>query len=176
MLLRCCCLVACLLITRVVCAAPPAADMAPVAGFLKAHCYDCHADGAREGGLDLKQLGTDLADAETLRRWVLLHDRVAKGEMPPKDEPRPAAATQQKFLAELAAILLRHDAARRETVHRRLNRIEYQNTVRDLFGIHADVADMLPEDAKSHGFDNIGEALGSSTELLQAYLEAADVV
>ena len=95
--------------------------------------------------------------------------------MPPKDAPQPDAAAKQAFLASLSRTLAAADRAQREVVYRRLNRNEYENTIRDLFGVRAEVAAMLPEDAKAHGFDNIGEALAASTELIEAYLRAADV-
>ena len=60
------------------------------------------------------------------------------------------------------------------TVLRRLNRIEYQNTVRDLLGIDVDFQEMLPADSSANGFDNIGEAMHVSSFLMEKYLEAAD--
>ena len=59
---------------------------------------------------------------------------------------------------------------------RRLNRVEYENTVRDLFAINVSVKELLPEDAISHGFDNVGAALNISPALIERYLEAADAV
>src|SRR6185436_9152362 len=80
------------------------------------------------------------------------------------------------FLAALRGALSTADRKQREVVYRRLNRNEYENTVRDLFLVRAEVASMLPEDGRAYGFDNIGAALGASTELIEAYLRAADVV
>jgi hypothetical protein len=59
---------------------------------------------------------------------------------------------------------------------RRLNRVEYENTVRDLFGVNVSVKEILPEDASSHGFDNVGAALNISPVHVERYLEAADAV
>jgi len=61
-------------------------------------------------------------------------------------------------------------------VLRRLNRVEYENTVRDLFDVNVSVKEMLPEDSVSHGFDNVGAALNISPVLIERYLEAADAV
>ncbi len=151
-------------------------DPKPLRPFLREHCADCHMDGASKGGLDLDRFSSDLRDAETLRRWVRLYDRVREGEMPPPKEKRPAPAARGSFLEALGASLARADLARRKVVLRRLTRTEYQNTVRELFGVHVDVRELLPEDASLHGFDTMGEALAASAELVQAYLEAADVV
>ena len=151
-------------------------DPRPFKPFFTKYCADCHLGGASKGGLDLETLSTDLKDAETLRRWVRVYDRVRSGEMPPPKKERAAAGEQDAFLKPLAATLTRADVARRKVVFRRLNRTEYENTVRDLFGVHADVRELLPEDATAHGFDTMGEALAASAELIQAYLQAADIV
>ena len=57
---------------------------------------------------------------------------------------------------------------------RRLNRNEYENTVRDLLGVHVDLKDQLPADGMADGFDNVGSALHISSFLMEKYLEAAD--
>lgn len=146
----------------------------PLRPYLEEHCSGCHGDGNRRGGLDLDQLGTDLDDAELHRRWVRIYDRVAGGEMPPKDKPRPDRESTQHFLSGLSAALTRADVGRRQTVLRRMNRVEYENTIRDLFGIRVEVKDMLPEDQTAHGFDTVGEALAISPEQMEVYLQAAD--
>src|SRR5262245_42028057 len=157
-------------------ATAPAAEFdAQTQAFFKQHCPDCHDAAAKEGGLDLSALSRDLSDAEALRRWVRIYDRIAESEMPPKDAPQPDAAAKTTLLASLKPEFVAAGQAQREVVYRRLNRTEYENTIRDLFQVRAEVAAMLPEDAKAHGFDNIGEALGVSTELIEAYLRAADV-
>ena len=56
-----------------------------------------------------------------------------------------------------------------------MNRVEYENTVRDLLGIDASLADLLPEDSSVQGFDNVAGGLGISSILIERYLEAADV-
>jgi len=57
---------------------------------------------------------------------------------------------------------------------RRLNRIEYENTIRDLLGIQVDLKELLPPDSSANGFDNNAEALHTSSFLMEKYLEAAD--
>ncbi len=144
--------------------------------FLQQHCFDCHTGDKPEAGLDLKTISVDLADGEVRRRWVFLHDRVANGEMPPKSAERPDADSQAAFLRALGESLTRADLANREVVLRRLNRNEYQNTVRDLFGIHVDVQSLLPDDAAEQGFDTIGSDLSVSAEQMVLYIDAADLV
>ncbi len=142
--------------------------------LLTAHCIDCHEGKDAEGRFDLAELGDDLSDRETARRWVLVHDRMVKGEMPPQDEPRIATAKQSSAIKTLSTALTRADRARSNVVLRRLNRTEYEATIRDLFGIEARVKNMLPQDTPTDGFDNVGEGLAVSAEAMQAYLRAAD--
>jgi hypothetical protein len=151
-------------------------DSKPLQPYFRKYCADCHLEGTAKGGLDLAALSNNLQDAETLRRWVRIYDRVHVGEMPPPKKEHAGAGEQDAFLKSLSAGLTRADLARRKVILRRLNRTEYENTVRELFGVHVDVRDLLPEDASLHGFDTMGEALAASAELIQAYLQAADAV
>ena len=64
--------------------------------------------------------------------------------------------------------------AQGRVVLRRLNRTEYENTVRDLLGIEVELKDLLPLDSSAEGFDNVGDALHVSSFLMEKYLEAAD--
>ncbi|MBL9081783.1 MAG: DUF1587 domain-containing protein, partial [Planctomycetales bacterium] len=140
---------------------------------LKARCYDCHSGSTVEGGLNLEQLGDDLRQPGLLAKWVRLHDRVAAGEMPPPDAPQFSPADKQALVARLSQVLISASAAQATTVIRRLNRIEYEHTLHDLLGIRTELRELLPEDGKAHGFDNIGEALDISPVQLQRYMEAA---
>ena len=149
----------------------------PVRAFLESHCYDCHADGVAKGGLDLETLGLDLGDAATFAKWEHLFDRVLAGEMPPaKVKTRPSAPELNQFRNALRPELVKAHARHKGTVLRRLNRIEYENTMNDLFGTALELVDYLPEDGRSHEFDNVGAALGVSMQHMQMYLKATGVV
>ena len=147
-----------------------------VSPFLKQHCLDCHSGDRPEAGLNLQTHSDDVSDAEVRRRWVYLYDRVAAAEMPPESETRPDADAKSNFLNTLGESLTRADLANREVILRRLNRNEYEHTVRDLFGIYVDVKRLLPEDSTEQGFDTTGAALSVSAEQMVLYLEAADLV
>jgi len=144
--------------------------------FLTEYCIDCHSGNAPEGGLDLQALSANIRDAEVRRRWVYLHDRVAGGEMPPKSAKHPDAGSKATFLKTVEATLIRADVEDREVVLRRLNRNEYTNTVSDLFDVYVDVSRVLLDDATESGFDNIGSDLSVSSEQMELYVEAADLV
>ena len=80
-----------------------------------------------------------------------------------------------EVLATLAKALIAADRARNDVVLRRLNRKEYENTIRDLFGVSVQVQAVLPPDTPLAGFDNVGEGLAVSAEAATAYLHAADL-
>ncbi|MFT7640716.1 MAG: hypothetical protein ACI9G1_002460 [Pirellulaceae bacterium] len=154
-----------------------AADLIqPLKPFLTQFCADCHSGDKAEGGLTLGKLGTDLNDAATFAVWERLYDRVQSQEMPPKDADQPSQPQRERFVTMLEKPLLAAHRANKGTVLRRLNRREYQNTLNDLFGTQLDLEGMLPEDGRSHEFDNVGAALGISVAHLQQYLEAARLV
>src|SRR5436190_10773497 len=146
---------------------------AHVRTFLTKHCHECHTGAKPKGGFSVDKLAPDFDDAANRERWLAALKRVQSGEMPPKAKPRPAEKDVQALATWIDAQAVARLAHGR-TVLRRLNRIEYQNSVRDLLGIDVDLQDMLPADSSANGFDNSGEALHVSSFLMEKYLEAAD--
>jgi hypothetical protein len=161
-----------------------ASSSAALAGprqFLEQHCFQCHDTDTREGGLDLTGLAFDTASADSFATWVKVHDRIAAGEMPPKEEPRPPEAERTAVTRELAAALVSAERRRLglepRTAIRRLTRVEYENTVRDLFGMPGiAVKEFLPPDGSAHGFDKNADALDMSHVNMGASMAAADAV
>ena len=149
---------------------------ASMSGFLKSHCQDCHSGESPEGGLSLDSEAVAFDDPEVRRRWSYLFDRVAQGEMPPESAEAPTANDKETFLQSLGGVLTRADLDQREVILRRVNRNEYTNSVNDMFGIEADVSRVLLNDSTENGFDNIGSKLSVSSEQLQTYVDAADIV
>jgi hypothetical protein len=155
----------------------PAGATMNTRAFLETHCYACHNSTTKKGNLDLTAL--KLEDAQSFAAWVKVHDRVYNDEMPPKSVPQPAAAERAVFLKQLAQPLIAADAARirREgrAVWRRLNRYEYENTLRDLLGAPwLQVKELLPEDGEAYRFNKVGTALGVSHVQISRYLTAAE--
>ena len=144
--------------------------------FLTTHCGDCHSEGAAEGGFDLDKLGSNFSDAATFARWQRIHDRIALGEMPPADAEQPTDSQRSQFLQSISVRLTDAHLKSKATVYRRLNRSEYQNTINDVFGVNLDLISRLPEDGRSHEFENVGSALNLSSVQLDAYLKAADAI
>lgn len=150
-------------------------DRLALASFTDSHCIGCHSGDDPEGGFGIDKLGVDLSDLESARRWILVHDRVVAGEMPPTSETQPEANESAEFVKQLAGHIEAAESTRGDVVLRRLNRHEYQNTVRDLFKTDVTV-NGLPEDSPTGGFDTVGEGLAVSAEAMAAYLDAADQV
>jgi hypothetical protein len=148
--------------------------------FLDRHCLDCHGDDAHQAGMRLTDLSTDLEDPYSFRAWVTVFERVEKGEMPPRDAEQPAEAERNEFLKMLGSALNAADQKAivdhgRQNV-RRMNRAEYEHTLRDLLHLPLlQVKDMLPEDGQQAGFDKVGGALDFSPVLISKYMATADV-
>ena len=107
----------------------------PSAAFLMEHCLRCHGPEKAKGDLRLDKLEADFSKSATAARWQEILARVQSGEMPPKNEARPDPVQSQAFTRKLSARLNEAAARRRaegRVVLRRLNRTEYENTVRDL--------------------------------------------
>jgi hypothetical protein len=152
---------------------------AEVRTFVLEHCADCHDDETRKGGLNLADLEYLPDDGANLARWVRVHDRVKTGEMPPEKRRRPEPAAQETFLPTLATMLIESE---RETVaqngramQRRLNRYEYENTLRDLLQVPwVQIRNRLPEDGEAHRYNKLGEGLDVSHVQMARYLSVAD--
>jgi hypothetical protein len=149
-----------------------------VRSFLDQHCVECHGPKKAKKDLRLDQIKMDFADKAVREQWRDVLEQIETGEMPPEKQPQPPAQEVRALSEWIIASIAAADRARRATegrvVLRRLNRTEYENTVRDLLGVDANLEDMLPLDTSSDGFDNIGDALHTSSFLMDRYLEAAD--
>ncbi len=152
---------------------------APLARLFRQHCAQCHDKAARSGGLDLAALSFDLSNRAIREQWIRIHDRVEKGEMPPK----PGAfspARRAELLKLLGAQLHAADQAEINAAGRgplrRLNRDEYEQNLRDLLQLpHLDIRDQLPADREAYHFNKVSETLDMSRVQLMAYLDAAEV-
>jgi len=150
----------------------------PAREFIESRCIDCHDAESKKGGLNLDALSTNLDDLAAEAKWTLAYDRVQRGEMPPKKKEQPPADERAAFMQSLGGFIGAHDAARHantgRVLWRRLNRVEYENTMHDLLAIDIPLVELLPEDGSAHGFDNVSEALRLSSAQIDSYLNAAD--
>src|SRR5436190_18802515 len=112
-------------------------EPAPLGGeFLEKHCVECHDSETKKGGLDLTALKFDFGNPTNFSKWVLVHDRVAAGEMPPKKKAAPDPMELEAFTKSVAsgltAVEQERTAREGRATQRRLNRYEYENALRDL--------------------------------------------
>jgi mono/diheme cytochrome c family protein len=144
--------------------------------LLEAHCFECHAEGAKKGGVEFDRFDSEaelLADADL---WHRVLKNVRAGMMPPPDSDQPSREQRDQLQQWIKSDVFQLDAARPDPgrpVLRRLNRTEYRNTVRDLTGVDFRTEEEFPSDESGHGFDNLGEVLTVSPMLLEKYLDAA---
>src|SRR6266571_2996925 len=163
------------------CAAQVAAANFPPASrqFVEKHCVECHDAEMKKGGLDLTALKFDPANPTNFSTWVLVHDRMMLGEMPPKKKTRPETTELEAFTKSLSSSLVAAEQTRTakegRATRRRLNRYEYENALRDLLQAPwLQVRDSLPEDGEAHRFNKVGDALDVSHVQMARYLGAAD--
>jgi hypothetical protein len=152
----------------------------PSKQFFTQHCEKCHSGEKAKGNFTVASLTDDFAAQQSRELWLTVLEQLKEGNMPPGDEPRPPAEDLQSVMNWISREAEEAEIARRETegrvVMRRLNRAEYANTVRDLLGVEVDLADLLPLDTSTNGFDNNAEMLHTSSFLMRNYLNAADRV
>ncbi len=148
--------------------------------FLEKHCTSCHGAEKHKADLTLNQYRDDLSLLKQRKKWKQILDAVQKGDMPPDDKPQPAEAERAAFLASARAVFANYDRSAKpdpgRVTLRRLNRSEYNNTVRDLIGIDLQPAADFPTDDVGYGFDNIGDVLSLSPVLMERYLDAAQAI
>ena len=174
MILRCRTLVSAIVALHAICC-----NAADRSAFLERHCYECHDSESKKGGLDLTLLKLQPDQPSNFNAWVKVHDALSKGAMPPAKKLRPDAQALNETVASLADELTATDEARQKregrTGVRRLSRVEFENTLRDLLAVPGlRVLHNLPADGKSHGFDRSAEALDFSYVHLAEHLGAVD--
>jgi hypothetical protein len=158
----------------------PAKDSFPakLRAFVDEHCVDCHGPRVQKRRLRLDTLPHAFDDKDVAVTWVKVLDRVSRGDMPPKNRPRPAKASTAAVLEPLRRTLHAASLARQRregrVVLRRLNRTEYETTLCDLLATPVKVKDLLPEDNTAAGFDNVSAVLDVSPVHLLRYQEAAE--
>ncbi len=147
--------------------------------ILEEHCFDCHGDGEKKGSVafDAFASTTELAGKTDL--WMAVLKNLRAGLMPPAKEPRvPAAAVEilEDWIKQGALGLDPANPDPGRVTLRRLNRVEYRNTIRDLMGVDFRADAEFPADDTGYGFDNIGDVLSTSPLLLEKYMAAAETI
>ncbi len=148
--------------------------------FVEKHCVNCHGEKKQKGEVTLHVFKDEASILKARKTWVRVLDQLHAGEMPPVGKPRPAIDEAERFAKSVHGVFERFDrTAKRdpgEVTIRRLNRVEYANTVRDLVGVTIPLGDDFPNDNVGYGFDNIGDILSLSPLQFERYLASAEVI
>ena len=159
---------------------PPPSFEQVIKPFLRTHCVDCHSGDEAEAQLALERYDASPQIQTDYEKWERIRRMLVEREMPPADYDQPKQAEVLAFLDAVDDVLESFDcdAAKhpgRVTI-RRLNRSEYNNTIRDLIGLDLRLADDFPSDDVGNGFDNMGDVLSISPILLEKYIAAAEAI
>jgi mono/diheme cytochrome c family protein len=155
----------------------PSSDATSPKAVVTQYCVSCHSAKLKAAGVDLETLDftTVGANAET---WEKVIAKLRAGSMPPPGRPRPDHATYDAVASSLEREVDRAwdatpNPGRIAAVHR-LNRVEYNDAIRDLLALDVDVKPLLPGDETADGsFDNFADSLSISTAHLERYLSVA---
>jgi hypothetical protein len=146
--------------------------------FIDKNCVGCHRPANPPAGIDLTTLPFQLDDVNTFGLWVRIHDAVRSGKMP-LGGGNLSKSDREAFVNTIGEPMTAHEHLRAATqgrsVLRRLNRYEYENSVRDLLSAPwLQLRDALPEDGLVHRFNKSGQALDVSHVQMARYMEAAE--
>ncbi len=159
---------------------PEPSFKADVAPFIARYCASCHGAEKQRGGLDFSKYGSAESVLKEPEAWEKFVRVLVEKEMPPRRKPQPSELERQVAVevieAELASFVCDDKVDPGAVTLRRLNRAEYDNTVRDIFGVAIRPSRNFPEDDVGYGFDNIGDVLGLPVLLAEKYLDAASEV
>jgi hypothetical protein len=163
--------------------------METVRPLLKTYCFSCHNTNKQKAGINLEKYESDSEALEAFEVWEKVGRRLNAKEMPPPERKQPGDDERQTLLAWVKHVKesqVGYDQMTKEqleralagpTLSRRLSRSEYNNTLRDLFGVDLHAGDLLPsEGGGGEGFDNAGATLFTTPVLMEKYIEAAELV
>lgn len=150
-----------------------------VRGFLTTYCSDCHADGANEGNVDIGAFLKRSDHQQDTLFWDKLLRNIRADVMPPADMDQPSRDEIARLAEWVKSEVYQIDESNPDpgpALVRRINRNEYRNTIRDLFGYDFQADLLFPADDTGYGFDNNAAALNVSQILVEKYLKAAEEI
>jgi len=152
-----------------------AAFQTQVKPLLGKYCLGCHGE-KKKGDLDLRVYTDEASVLRDRKTFAKVIKNLQAHEMPPEKKTQPTPEERELIAAWIQSEIFKcdcdHPDPGRVTI-RRLNRAEYNNTIRDLVGVDFQPADDFPADDSGYGFDNIGDVLSLPPVLLEKYLAAA---
>jgi hypothetical protein len=158
---------------------PTASFEKDVTPLLNQYCYSCHGNGKHKGDLALDAYKSTADILKDRARWEIVAHHLRSREMPPEGKPQPTENQRDLIVGWIESEVFKTDCDHPDpgrVTMRRLNRVEYNNTIHDLVGIDFQPADDFPADDSGYGFDNIGDVLSLPPILLEKYLAAAEKI
>ena len=159
-------------------AAPDTGGFAKAVHPLLRVCAACHSSGVASGGLIIDPFLAPSSLEQDREGWERILQKVRSGEMPPPGIPRPSIEVVDALVGFVEHAFKEADrsveADPGRVTARRLSRVEYANTVRDLLGVPFHAEKHFPSDDRGHGFDNIADVLTISPFLMEKYIAAAE--
>ena len=148
--------------------------------FLRQYCFGCHSGDQSTAGFSLDLFLDNDSLIKERKVWDRILEMIATRQMPPPDSNLPLTKEIDIFIENVTGVFAFVDQCAepnpgRVTV-RRLNKVEYRNTVRDWLGVDFDPTESFPTDNIGLGFDNIGDVLMLSPLLMERYLDAAEAI
>ena len=151
--------------------------------FLLSHCAGCHGANKQKGERRFDTLASTIDGDDSFVDYQDILDQLNLGEMPPQEAKQPSPERRREVVVWLTRKIkqyhLKREALSGETVLRRLNSREYENTIRDLMHLEMSMfqpAANFPRERTTEHLDNIGATLVTSGYLLSKYLDAADLI
>ncbi len=159
--------------------------------FLATNCYTCHSGAAPIANLNLAAFTSQAAAEAKPEVWGKVLAKLKAGKMPPPGQPVPSGADVTAVTGWIDGLLAggsrangnsgkatvtAKDSDPGRVTARRLNRVEYANTIRDLLGVSARLTADFPVDDSGYGFDNNGDVLSLSPLLMEKYMKAAETI
>src|SRR5689334_2955315 len=147
--------------------------------ILDNHCYACHGYGERKGGHAFDEFKSDEAILADKKLWLAVLKNVRSGLMPPRSEERLTKDEKQRLFDWIELEAFEVDPADPDpgrVTLKRLNRVEYRNTIHDLLGVDYDTSDEFPVDDSGYGFDTVGDAMSLAPLLMEKYINAAEAI
>ena len=154
---------------------------AQVESFLQVSCIDCHDGPEGEAGFDIRRVLSDGIDPQETKLdppWVKIIDRVAAGEMPPREADQPNVKDRNEFVSQISQWLQKHQKQRNRTYGRvrarRLTRLQVERSLQDILGIDIPLAEKLPDEGRPRGFTTVAEYQTMSHHHLARHLAVVD--
>ncbi len=147
--------------------------------ILEDYCFDCHGDGASKGDFSMDEYDDLSGHLDDIDHWLAVWRNVRSQIMPPPKKDQPDLAEKQQLMRWIEKRVFKldpnHPDPGRVTI-RRLNRVEYYYSIKDLLGVEYATWENFPADDTGYGFDTIGDVLSISPLHMEKYLEAASTV